>query len=87
MRSIRPSRRGFLRSSSALVALPLLESFGFKRFASAATVAAPPKRMVFLGMGFGVTADRWYPDTNTVGENYELPKILRPLAKDRKSVV
>ncbi|WP_037244116.1 DUF1552 domain-containing protein [Rhodopirellula baltica] len=87
MRSIRPSRRGFLRSSSALIALPMLESFGFKRFASAATAAvAPPKRMVFLGMGFGVTADRWYPDTTTVGENYELPKILRPLAKHQKDI-
>ncbi|MFG0266834.1 MAG: DUF1552 domain-containing protein [Rhodopirellula sp. JB055] len=87
MRRIRPSRRGFLRSSSALIALPMLDSFGFKRFASAASTAvASPKRMVFLGMGFGVTADRWYPDTNTVGENYDLPQILRPLTRHKKDI-
>ncbi|TWU57631.1 DUF1552 domain-containing protein [Rubripirellula reticaptiva] len=80
-------RRGFLRSTSALIALPALESFGFRRFASAAPIdSGPPKRMVFLGMGFGVTADRWYPDVNTVGENYELPEILKPLAKHQKDI-
>lgn len=82
------SRRGFLRSSNALIALPFLESLGFRKFASAApaVAAAPPKRMVFLGMGFGVTADRWYPDVNTVGENYEMPEILSPLAKHQKDL-
>jgi len=80
-------RRGFLGSSSALIALPFLESFGFSRKARATeTVVAPPKRMVFLGMGFGVTADRWYPDVNTVGENYELPGILKPLQKHKQDI-
>lgn len=86
------SRRTFLRSSTAAIALPFLPSLGFKPFANTAsagsiiTNAAPPKRMVFLGMGFGVTADRWYPDTATVGENYELPKILKPLKKHKKDI-
>ncbi|YCM43035.1 DUF1552 domain-containing protein [Verrucomicrobiaceae bacterium 227] len=82
------SRRAFLRSSTATISLPFLESFGFTRLASAAsqTIAAAPKRMVFLGMGFGVTADRWYPDRKTVGENYEMPKILAPLAKHQKDL-
>ena len=85
--SITPSRRAFLRSGTAVIALPFLESFGFRRFASATPLAtAPPKRMVFLGMGFGVTADRWYPDVNTVGENYALPDILKPLAKHQKDI-
>lgn len=79
-------RRAFLRSSSALITLPFLESFGFRKFASAATVAAAPKRMVFVGMGFGVTADRWYPDRKTVGENYEIPEILSPLKKHQKDI-
>ena len=81
------SRRAVLRSSKALIALPFLESFGFSRFASATTkVAAPPKRMVFLGMGFGVTADRWYPDVNQVGEKYDLPDVLKPLARHKKDI-
>lgn len=46
------NRRHFLRGSSALIALPALESLGFKAFA-APKVAAPPKRMVFLGFGWG----------------------------------
>ena len=47
---IRPptTRRHFLRSTSALIALPALESLGFKAFA-APTPVTPPKRMVFLG--------------------------------------
>lgn len=81
--SISPSRRGFLRSSSAVVALPFLESLrpGSKASAAVKMATVPPKRMVFLGMGFGVTADRWYPDVNTVGAEYKMPNILRPLEK------
>lgn len=81
-------RRAFLRSSSALIALPLLESFGFRRFASAAAAVASkaPKRAIFLGMGFGVTADRWYPDRKTVGTDYKMPEILQPLAKHQKDL-
>jgi len=83
-----PSRRGFLRSSSALVALPFLESLGFSGIASAARVAttAAPKRMIFLGMGFGVTADRWYPDATMVGKDYQLPNILKPLQKHKRDI-
>jgi len=84
------SRRTFLRSSTAAVALPFFPSLGFKAFATSAspiiTSAAPPKRMVFLGMGFGVTADRWYPDMETTGADYQLPKVLKPLAKHKKDI-
>ena len=82
-----PTRRAVLRGSGALIALPFMESFGFQRFASASTAAATvPKRMAFLGMGYGITADRWYPDRETVGEDYIFPKILKPLAKHKKDV-
>ncbi len=82
-----PSRRALLRGTGALIALPFMESFGFQRFASAASVAnSVPKRMAFLGMGYGVTADRWYPDRDSVGENYKVPEILKPLTKHRKDV-
>ena len=81
------SRRGVLKSSTAMIALPFLESFGFQKFASAATPAVTiPKRMVFLGMGFGVTADRWYPDVKTVGEDYKIPTVLEPLARHKKDL-
>ena len=49
----RLTRRHFLRAAGTLVALPALESLGFRRFASAATTATPlPKRAIFLGFGY-----------------------------------
>ena len=78
------SRRHFLKSSSALIALPFLESLGFRRFASAAQIATPPKRLVFLGFGWGITEETWYPDIKTPGPDYELPVGLKPLARPKK---
>lgn len=84
MRSpLSPTRRGFLRSNSALIALPFLESLGFRQFVSAAAAPSPPKRFVFLGMGFGVTKETWYPDQKDVGSGYALPEGLAPLEKHR----
>ncbi len=77
------NRRHFLRSSSALVALPLLESLGFRRFARADEAAAPPKRMIFLGFGWGVTRESWYPDKKQTGEVYDLPAGLKPLQRHK----
>jgi hypothetical protein len=76
------TRRHFLRSATALIALPALESLGFRRFASAAAAGAgtPPKRLVFLGFGWGITTESWFPDIKTPGAGYELPaqgRILR----------
>ena len=78
------TRRHFLQSSTALIALPVLESLGFRRFASAAAPARPPKRIVFLGFGWGVTEESWYPDIQKPGADYELPAGLKPLARHRK---
>ena len=77
------NRRHFLRGAGALIALPALESIGFRRFASAAATApvAPPKRMAFLGMGFGVTKETWFPDVSQTGADYVLPQGLAPLAR------
>ncbi len=81
------SRRHFLRSSTAVVALPFLESLGFSRAAGAATpLASPPKRMIFLGTGFGVTADSWYPDKDDTGYDYTLPESLGPLARHKTNI-
>ncbi len=78
-----PSRRHFLRSSTALIALPALESIGFRRFASAAAPATPPKRLVFLGFGWGITQESWYPDIKQPGTDYTLPDGLKPLARHK----
>lgn len=80
------NRRHFLRGAGALIALPALESIGFRPFASASAIAAPvapPKRMVFLGFGFGVTQETWYPDRKQTGANYKLPEGLKPLARHK----
>lgn len=77
------NRRHFLQSSTALIALPTLESLGFRRFASAAVPAPPPKRMMILGFGWGITEETWYPDITTPGPDYELPVGLKPLARHK----
>lgn len=87
MNSTSLHRRHFLRSSTAVVALPLLESLGFRRFAHAAPATAPrPKRMVFLGMGFGVTKETWYPDNGQTGANWQLSEGLKPLARHQQDI-
>ena len=70
------SRRHFLRSASALIALPALESFGFRKLAPAATAEkARPKRAVFLNFGWGVTNETWFPDLKQTGTDYMLSLI------------
>lgn len=79
------NRRHLLRGTGTLIALPALESIGFRRLASAAdsVPAAPPKRMVFLGFGFGVTQETWFPDVDQTGAEYDLPDGLSPLARHK----
>ena len=82
------TRRHFLRGTGALIALPALESIGFRQFASAASTkpTAPAKRAVFLGMGFGVTKETWYPDPKQTGARYDLPEGLAPLARHQENI-
>ena len=77
-------RRQFLQSSTAVIALPTLVSVGFRRFASAAAPATPAKRLIFLGFGWGITEDTWYPDITKPGPDYELPLGLKPLERHKK---
>jgi hypothetical protein len=78
-------RRHFLRGAGSLIALPALESIGFQRFVSAeaARPARPPKRMVFLGFGWGVTRETWFPDVKQSSADYTLPEGLAPLARHK----
>ncbi|MFM2141989.1 MAG: hypothetical protein RLZZ476_533 [Verrucomicrobiota bacterium] len=79
------TRRHFLRSTGTLIALPALESIGFKAFA-APKVATPPKRLVFLGFGWGVTNETWFPDAKKTGAAWELSEGLKPLARHQKDI-
>ena len=81
------TRRHFLRAAGTVMALPALESIGFRRFAAAATVAvARPKRAVFLGFGWGVTEETWMPDAKVTGPGYTLPPGLSPLARHQSDI-
>lgn len=80
-----PTRRHFLRSTSALIALPALGSLGFKAFATTKPVN-PPKRMVFLGFGWGVTNETWFPDAKMTGAEWQLSEGLRPLARHQNDI-
>ena len=78
------SRRHFLRSTAgSLIALPFLPSLGFLAFAQEKS-ATPPKRMVFLGFGYGVTNETWFPDLTQTGSDYTLPLGLAPLERHQK---
>ena len=78
--SLAVNRRQVLRTGTAIIALPAFESFGFRRCAAAAPDSPPPKRLVFLGFGWGVTEDQWYPRITEPGDDYTLPEMLKPLA-------
>lgn len=75
-----------MRGTGALIALPALASIGFRPFASAAqkAKATPSKRAVFLGIGFGVTKETWYPDLKDTGANYKLSEGLTPLSRHKQ---
>jgi len=76
-------RRTFLRATGVSIALPFLPSLNHRAFATAPD-DTPPKRLVFLGMGFGVTKESWYPDAGVTGTDYKLPPGLKPLARHKK---
>jgi len=63
------------------VALPALESLGGSAAVAAAATLARPKRLLFLGFGWGVTDHTWFPNRSQTGRGYTLPEGLAPLAK------
>jgi len=84
------NRRHFLSGVGSIIALPTFESCGFHRFSAAAEEVAgqriPPKRMVFIGFGWGITEETWLPDTKQVGVDWSLPQGLQPLARHHKDI-
>src|SRR4051812_20317220 len=78
------SRRRFLETASACIALPWLAVGGNGTLSA----AEPPrtsarKRMIFLGFGWGVTEESWYPKSIDQGPAYTLPPGLLPLARHK----
>lgn len=78
------SRRKFLSGSSALIPLPFLPSIMAGPTSPKAVKPETAKRMVFLGIGFGVTKSTWFPDRNSLGIGYTLPEGLKPLARHKE---
>jgi len=71
------TRRSFLRTGSAVMALPFLETFAKE----GVTASAPPKRMIFLGGGFGFTKDTFYPTEAGRFSEIGLTEGLSPLKR------
>lgn len=80
------NRRTFLRSSTATLALPLLECFGGGAKATAAATANP-QRMVAINVGLGLHAPHLIP--TQAGRDYQLTPYLEPIAalRDRFTVI
>jgi hypothetical protein len=70
------SRRSFLRNVGTLIALPTLESVGFKAFAAPKAVG-PATRMAFLYIPNGVNVEKW--TVSGTGTNYQLGPTMEPL--------
>jgi hypothetical protein len=70
-------RRQFLRSASALIALPALEALGGTSASAATTAAHKPKNFVAIGSYLGWHQPAFFP--KSVGKDYPMPAILEPL--------
>lgn len=77
------SRRRFIQRSIQAslggLILPHFQSLG----RAAESSSDIPTRMVFLGMGFGVSGSGWFPSQKQQGAQYDLPPLLKPLAKHK----
>ena len=77
------NRRQFIASSMAMIPLPFMQSLMAGPSSQVLRTPAEAKRMVFLGMGFGVTKSAWFPDLSERGGDYTLPEGLQPLARHK----
>ncbi|MEQ1760534.1 MAG: DUF1552 domain-containing protein [Vicinamibacterales bacterium] len=78
-------RRTFLKGVGATVALPLLDAMVPASTLLAQTPAQPVKRFGAVYVPQGAIRDQWLPDT--VGPDFDLSPILRPLAKFQDQLV
>jgi len=78
------SRRAVLRGLGATLALPLLDAMT-PAFAQAKSIIAPVHRFQTFYVPNGMAMDYWTPPT--VGRNFELTPILKPLAQFREQML
>ena len=76
------TRRSFLRLGSSVLAVPFLETFAAPKVAA----AAPRKRMIFLGGGFGFTKDTFYPKKAGSFSEIGMTEGLAPLARHKDEI-
>lgn len=76
------TRRSFLRSGASVLALPFLETFASAK----AAAATPPKRMIFLGGGFGFTRETFYPEKAGRFAEIGLTEGLSPLKRHQHDI-
>lgn len=76
------TRRSFLRVGSSVLALPFLETFASPQ----AAAAKPPKRVVFLGGGFGFTKDSFYPTKAGRFSEIGMTEGLAPLERHKEDL-
>lgn len=76
------NRRQFLRSASALIALPALEAFS-SRAAAATPAAKGARNFVAIGSYLGWHQPAFFP--KTAGKDYEMPSSLKPIEAYRDS--
>ncbi len=76
-----PSRRSFLKSATACLALPYLDAFA----ATGKSSAAELKRMVFLGQGYGFLPE-FYPTQGGKFSEIGLTEGLSPLKKHQDDI-
>lgn len=72
------SRRSFLKAGSALLTLPMLESFANTK------TAKPSKRLIFCGLGYGFNNETYFPEEK--GELKNLSKGMKPLERHKKDI-
>ena len=76
------SRRSFLYSANAILALPFLDTL-----AKAAAQTQPDiKRMVFMGVGYGFTIDSFFPTKSGRFADIGLPEGMAPLKRHQDDI-
>jgi hypothetical protein len=76
------TRRSFLKGTAACFSVPFLETFATAQ----AAVATPPKRMIFLGCGFGFTKETFYPTEAGRFADIGLTEGLSPLHRHQDDI-
>lgn len=76
------TRRSFFRVGSSVLALPFLETFA----TAAAATKTPPKRLIFMGTGFGFTKDSFYPTKSGRFSEIGLTEGLKPLKRHQNDI-